>query len=69
MNFLRGLLIENVVLRWVVFCYFFWDHKFLNLFCNSLHVLLVLASFVVGDAVDSEIDRLFDILLRTVATL
>ena len=44
-------------------------YKCLNLFCNSLHVLLVLASFVVRDAVDSEINRSFQFLFRPIATL
>ena len=43
--------------------------SFLNLFCNSLHVLLVLVSFVVRDAVDSEINRLFELTFgRPIAT-
>ena len=42
-------------------------YKFLNLFCNSLHALLVLVSFVVGDAVDSEINRSFEFLFRSIA--
>ena len=44
-------------------------YKFLNLFCNSLHVLLVLVSFVVRDAVDSKINRVFKFHLRPNATL
>ena len=63
MNFLHGLFTENVVLRRVVYQNFFCSHKFLDLFCDSLHVLLVRVSFVDGDAVDSEIIRLFDFLL------
>ena len=47
---------------------FFCSHKFLDLFYDSLHVLRVRVSFVVGDAVDSEINRLFDVLLRPSAT-
>ena len=38
---------------------FFRIYKYLNLFCNSLHVLLVLVSFLVRDAVDSKINRVF----------
>ena len=66
MNFLRGLQLRmlssdesSCIISFVIS----------DLFCNSLHVLLVLVSFVVGDAVDSEIDRLFDILFRPIATL
>ena len=43
---------ESVVLRRVVIQNFFRFHKFLNLFCNSLSVLLVLVNFVVRDVVD-----------------
>ena len=49
--------------------YFFRIRKFLNLFCNSLHALFVLVGFVDGDAVDSEINRLFQFLFRPSATL
>ena len=41
------------------FSNYFRIYKFLNLFCNSLHVLLVLVSFLVRDAVDSKINRVF----------
>ena len=44
-------------------------YKFLNLFCNSLHVLLVLVSFVVRDAVGSKIKRVFKCHPRTNSTL
>ena len=37
-------------------------------FCDSLHVLRVRVSFVVEDAGDSEINRLFDLLFRPSAT-
>ena len=50
--------------RLFFFFNFFRSHKF----CNALHVLLVLVNFVVRDAVDSEIKRLFGVLLRSMAT-
>ena len=68
-NFLRGRLTQNVVPRWIFFQNSFRIHKFLNLFCNSLHVLLVLVGFVVKDAVNSKINTLFEFLLRPSATL
>ena len=63
MNFPHGLLTEVSRLLKLL-C----SHKFLDLFCDSMHVLIVRVSFVVGDAVDSEINRLFDFLLRPSAT-
>ena len=66
-EFFHGLFTENGVLGWVVLN-LFWSHKFLSLFCDSLHVLLVLTSLVVGDVVDSGINGLFDFLLRPSAT-
>ena len=39
---------------------FYCSHKFLDLLRDSLLVLLVRVSFVVGDAVDSEMNRLLD---------
>ena len=59
-NFLRGLFTQSVVTKWVFFLKnSFRIYKFLNLFCNSLHLLLVLVSFIVRDAVDSKINRVF----------
>ena len=55
--------------RWVFFQNSFRIYKFLNLFCNSLHVLLVLVNFVVRDAVVLKINRLFEFFLRPSATL
>ena len=69
MNFVHGLFTENIgplVSRPLK--KFFCIHKVLDLLCDSLHVLLVLVSFVVGDAVDSEINRLFDVLFWPIAT-
>ena len=42
---------------------------FLNLFCNFLHELLVLVSFVVRCAVNSNLNRVFKFHLRRNATL
>ena len=41
---------------------------FLDMFCDSLHVLLDLVSFFGWDAVDSETNGLFDVFLRPLAT-
>ena len=67
-NFLCGIFTQNVVTKWVFLKNSFRIFKFLILFCNSLHVLLVLVKFLVRDAVDSKIKRALKLPIRPNAT-